>query len=680
MRLTHIEAANFLSLREFRLALDGRNVIVGPNGAGKSNVFRCVDLAAKALAVAHDTGGGAYQLLDDYATAANRRSGDPSFEVRIGLEFTESWERQLILLFVRAATLTNLLVSRSEPVVPIAVDGQVRKAITATKIRTLNRGVLVVRFDPGQWPWSVGYAFDHKTTRYTYGLRGSAHSGVVHGNLPPATQQSLGGPRLVDRLLPGDEKKGVKPGSGDFKDFDLGMLLPNAGEYVDVSVQPIPQQGGTPILNSFGEHFPSPHNNRIFSIAVVLDRILSQSLVTLGDRRGLPKIHYSAEDLQRPPLLADGSEVPAALWSLQGGSPGDRREFGRVRSLFNRLTSERIEIQHAPVVGPLENPVTGAIGPPQEGTLRIEPMVVEGGIDIPVQFAGAGIWEALVLSTMSVDRRGKVLLLDEPASHLHPTLQSRLLRELASAGMQSILITHSTYLVPHRDQSDLESVVRVLRTAGQSEVRRLPRAADVQGAAAQPRSRWLQLVQSADVRSALFANGVVLVEGPSDFAALSIWWPKSPTAKRSGDPSDLNIVVLESEGEAGFDALTQYLDHFAVPWAIVCDGKAISPAGSNALSRRLTNVATADSPDDGAKFERWKKWWETNGAFTLAATADDEIEQLFERHDATAWEAAKRHERGKSKPRKARAFADATSCPPAAERMYAQVLSRLGLS
>jgi energy-coupling factor transporter ATP-binding protein EcfA2 len=679
MRLTQIEARNFLSLRQFSLDLDSRNVLVGPNGAGKSNVFRCIDLAVKALAFAQEGGGEAYALLDDYATAANRRSGDETFEVRVGLEFTESWERRLILLFVRAAALTNLLSGRQEPVVPIAVDGQVRKAITAAKIRSLNRGTVVVRYEPGQWPWSIGYAFEHAGAAYTYGVRGAAHSGIVQGDMPPATQQSLGGARLVDRLLPGDANSGSNPGTGDLTHFEMSMLLPLQGEYLDITVQPIPQQGGTPILSEFGQHFPSPINNRIFTIACVLDRIISRSLVMLGDRRGLPKIHYAAEDLQRPPLLVDGSEVPVALWHLQGGSSSERREFGRIKSLFNRLTSERIEIQHAPIVNAPQNPATGAIAPPQQGTLRIEPMVVEGGIDIPVQFAGAGIWEALVLSTVSVDRRGKVLLLDEPASHLHPTLQARFLRELAAARLQSVLITHSTYLVPHQNQSELESVARVLRRSGQSEVRRLPKSAEGHAATQQPRSRWLQILRSADMRSALFANGVVLVEGASDFAALSIWWAKSSTAKRTGVPSDLNIVILESEGEAGFHALTQYLDFFVVPWAIVCDGKAISPTGASALRNRLTAVAADGAPNLDAKFDKWRAWWETRGAFTLAAAADDEIEQFFDRHNEQAWAAAKRQERGRSKSRKARAFAEMTSCPKAADHLYAQILSRLGV-
>lgn len=679
MLLTFIEAENFLSFRDFRLDLDGTNVIVGPNGAGKSNIFRCVDLAVKALAVAHDSGPSTYPALDDYTTAGNRRSPSQAFTVRVGLELTEPSERRLILLFVRAATLTNLLNSRSEPVVPSFADGEVQRAVTAGKVRPLFRGALVVRYEAGQWPWSVGFEFEVASQRYTYGILGTANSGIVHGDLPPSNQQSLGGPRLLDRLLPGDRKADIPAGSGDFGRFALEMLLPAPGEYLNIAVQPIPQQGGTPIMNDFGQCFPSPHNNRLFTIASVLNRIFSHSLVMLGDRRGLPKLQYSHDDLQRAPMLSDGSEVPSALWALQGGGPADRLELARVRGVFNRLTGERVEIRHTAVVTPPQNAASGIPPSPQDATLRIEPMVVEGRIEIPVQFAGAGIWEALVLSTMAVDRRGKVLLLDEPASHLHPTLQTRFWRQLADARMQSILITHSAYLVPHANQADLESVVRILRTEGQSRVRRLPKDAKDLSEAALPRSRWLQLVRSADMRAALFADAVALVEGPSDLVALSVWWPKSRTAQRVGAPADLNLILLEAVGEAGFDAVTQFLDSFAIAWTIICDGKAVSPTGQNALIRRLTNLDASGSPPTDAKFDRWRKWWETRGVYTLASAADDEIERFFERQDPQSWEAAKHQERGRSKPRKARAFANMTPCPLAADRLYRQVVARLGV-
>jgi len=226
-------------------------------------------------------------------------------------------------------------------------------------------------------------------------------------------------------------------------------------------------------------------------------------------------------------------------------------------------------------------------------------------------------------------------------------------------------------------QDDLESVVRVVRRGGQTEARRLNGDGGHAQAAPLPRSRWLQIMRSADMRAALFANAVVLVEGPSDFAALSIWWPKSQTALRVGSPDDLNLVLLEVEGEAGFDTTTKYLDSFAIPWAIVCDGKAIAPTRANALIRRLASTDTADAPPATATFDRWRTWWEARGVYTLARASDDEIERFFEQHDPKTWEAAKRQERGRSKPRKAVAFAEATACPAAADWIYAQIISRV---
>ena len=75
MRLTHIEADDFLSFSELRLdGLDPKlSVIVGPNGAGKSNIVRIVDLLVLALTWSSDREPG--ERMRKYAEAGRRGSG-----------------------------------------------------------------------------------------------------------------------------------------------------------------------------------------------------------------------------------------------------------------------------------------------------------------------------------------------------------------------------------------------------------------------------------------------------------------------------------------------------------------------------------------------------------------------------------------------------------------------------
>jgi len=76
--------------------------------------------------------------------------------------------------------------------------------------------------------------------------------------------------------------------------------------------------------------------------------------------------------------------------------------------------------------------------------------------DIPLEFSGAGIAEALFLSAVLAGSTGQVVLLDEPALNLHPTMQATLLGELQALahrpeegeGSQFLVNTHAPTLVP----------------------------------------------------------------------------------------------------------------------------------------------------------------------------------------------------------------------------------------
>ncbi len=67
--------------------------------------------------------------------------------------------------------------------------------------------------------------------------------------------------------------------------------------------------------------------------------------------------------------------------------------------------------------------------------------------------SGAGVQEALLLSVLLVNADGKVVVLDESALNLEPTVQRRLLRRLRSPG-QRLVITHHADLVPVEEPAD----------------------------------------------------------------------------------------------------------------------------------------------------------------------------------------------------------------------------------
>jgi predicted ATP-dependent endonuclease of OLD family len=165
-------------------------------------------------------------------------------------------------------------------------------------------------------------------------------------------------------------------------------------------------------------------------------------------------------------------------------------------------------------------------------------MVQQNGHDLPIKFAGAGLWEALLLSATLPEAAGLVAMLDEPARNLHPTLQRRLLAEISGAPGQFILTTHSPYLVPLEPADNAPGIVRFDASHAATRSRRFSPTDEPGGAQLRK-----ELAESADARALLFAQAVILVEGGTELGALSEWFAKSDTAVRRGAPDALNLEV-----------------------------------------------------------------------------------------------------------------------------------------
>jgi hypothetical protein len=59
--------------------------------------------------------------------------------------------------------------------------------------------------------------------------------------------------------------------------------------------------------------------------------------------------------------------------------------------------------------------------------------------EVPIEFAGAGAWEALVLASVLAEDAASVVVLDEPAVALHPSQQRQLGAHLLTTSAQFLV-------------------------------------------------------------------------------------------------------------------------------------------------------------------------------------------------------------------------------------------------
>jgi putative AbiEii toxin of type IV toxin-antitoxin system/AAA domain-containing protein len=479
VRIASIEAHNFLSFDD--LVFDQfdplLNVIVGANGAGKSNLVRALEVIDAALVWADMSTRHGHDPLEPYERARHVHGTERGFELRVGVELNHA-EQELVLGYVRTLFVSTLLTAmeakrlqlepgpwRADRELAAELERKVVGQLDEKEIAPLSHGKLAVGRS-GHAPaelWSAGYEFAFAGKTYCWHLRGPLTDTVAIGQLRTRDEVATSSFSLFSRAWPQGE-----PPMARLDDLSFEMLLPASDlERISVSTEPISPQNLTLTISSLVERLGRevPQGYRL-SLAEVLRHIYREGVFVLPDQRPAPVRIYPVGRIGRLPDKLEIAELPLELQRLSQGGRAERERYQATRKRFQELTGRSFELRTA------ELPAAAAT---DEDSRLIEPQVSEESAEIPLSFAGTGLWEALLLAYATTAPAEKVLVLDEPARNLHPNLQRKLLAQLLTRRGQSLVVTHSPYLVPTRGRDDLPRTVRVHKQGESSRILGLSR-------------------------------------------------------------------------------------------------------------------------------------------------------------------------------------------------------------
>ena len=270
-------------------------------------------------------------------------------------------------------------------------------------------------------------------------------------------------------------------------------------------------------------------------------RLFYNAIIKFSEVRSYPQPN-SVEFVEK--YNGNGSELASYLFYLKNSPDLEiRQKYQSIKEQFEQIFHSDLKTSFDVVKTPDNAP---------------EVIIVENMRQCSIRRAASGIFEILNLLAVIHGNQEKVILLDEPALHLHPVYQKTLAQRLnaISTDNQILMITHSPYLV---NSANLERVYRFYRSGGSTRVVHIGNHIS--------KSDELKFLQNDQLIRALFANGVLLVEGLSEYVSLPIL-----LAKLGYPIEDNNIEIVNVGGKGGFSWYIGLFERLQIPYVILCDG------------------------------------------------------------------------------------------------------------
>jgi predicted ATPase len=471
MRITRLSARGLLSFEDLELTFEHRRtVIVGPNGSGKSNVGRLIELVVRALQAADNDSAQLRDMLDSYLAGMRANARTTGIEVRMGFELTTEHEKELMAAFIRAAVVASTP-GNFVGADLASLDNWATTQVTAARLTPLFVAEVVVTHSGAEDArWQVGVEFNVPDRR----RRPRTFRWVVMGDNPEQIvavedidRQGLFVGQLQERLQKAAKAHATpRAPSGA---FSMARLVPRKGTAVTVSLR-LTGNPPPPTIRHFADllgvnPLGVSNTSRSINLARVLGIAIRQSLVQTSDQRLLPVSGFSWNAQEGGLRAGAEANLPEMLFLLKNGGSSGVERFSKIQRLFKEFTQGReldLLVQQVSVGD--ENPAQGLHVHPR-------PLVSVAPVDddtevvgqVPIEFAGAGAWEALVLACILGSQAQSIAFLDEPAVALSPTLQRLLESYLAASDGQLIMVTHSPYLLPLEDTGGDAVLIRIDR-------------------------------------------------------------------------------------------------------------------------------------------------------------------------------------------------------------------------
>jgi len=584
MKLLFIDSSNFLSLNE-RICFEKeggspqkRTIIVGPNNVGKTNVVRALKFMREVCEHTFNK--------EQAVSFVNRYSDKREFELEIGFCFDKEEIKDLnsfIKIYtesiLKKINISNTDIEKIKKATSLNEEDskkllkdillELLQSIFTEKFSSVS---IIARCVEDRYPF-VHFEFDVNGIKIKLDNRNCI---CKIDTLESASSKDF--KKWLMEFLEEHNKVEVK----SLLNFILEKGCLSLG---DIHIHEVDDENrGKFEALLYKYNYPLDHNI-VINLYHFLLHIFASHIILLDEVRARPVKQIDDEQFKAeiespsPFYYGTGENLALFLYKLKNSQERVEREiYQEIKNLFKDFTELEFDISY-----------TFNSKEKSPASHKLEIWIMDDKTQISIDYAGSGLLESLNIFSVVVGNRNCIIVLDEPALHLHPSKQRELMRLVNKISEESnnqfIIITHSPYLI---EAGSLENVVRF--NLKENETKIYPLVNILKGKGKEKIKKEFTI--NSHYKNILFAKGVIIVEGESEEIGVPFLLQRAGLSLEEYD-----IELLNVHADTNFETPTKIANMLKIPHVIVCDKKAFSK-----LSTELQSNAFHFEKDDFVDF------------------------------------------------------------------------------
>ena len=556
VKIRFVKIRGMYSFYSSRIDFGKKNLIVGPNDSGKSSIFKALNFFLK--------------TLTEYSTP-DKKPWDSQTDHKMTVGFTLDYVEKRY--FMEILSVTD--VAHSSSMFCLSASG-----ITEHLMQKFDDVELTIKWfnRPFQYAGNVEYFLYIRNLGVT--ICSNGYNKDVWIVKKPKSQfnyasDSTSFSEAIENVGIKDENF-VKEEFSNVFDQSLSIKIasfPDPTRFTDNSLQSgVLDSTNTIRINAIMELSGNrPQLSQQCSFFIMFGYLLESRFSFIAERRNF----LESNDLERSSLKDDGSNLQSYLFWLQNSNMADeRKKYSAIQKSFEDMMESQNLSFDLSIIEKVVKPEEGTVGGtrakvyPDRVTVVFNDTLYGSSNSKNFTSVGGGIRETLFLLTKCMGQSNEIVLMDEPATNLHPTHIRSLMNKIFTfrnnidESSQIIVITHSPVLANLGLLSSVDEIIRVDKMANSHIVQ--PSKKD---------KEWLadNLATFHQLKSdVLFAKGVMLVEGPSDRIFLENILGRS----KEFDIAEGDITILEVGGFKSFPKFRRLVEIFDIPFVILADNGA----------------------------------------------------------------------------------------------------------